>query len=89
MDEQTTDKSTVAVRVGEIAADVRHILLGQARIEVSMTEIRKEFREEIDRLDKRLTAVEQFVWRAGGVIILVSVLFPAIMTALGWVVIKG
>lgn len=89
MNEQTTDKSTVAVQVGSIAADVRHILAGQARVEASIVEIRREFREENDRLDKRLTEVEKFVWRVGGFAVMASILVPVILTVVGWVVMKG
>ncbi len=76
MDHKDERPDSLAVAVGAMGSDIKHLIQAQS-------ETRAEYRENHSRMDLRLTAVEQFMWRASTLAVLASILLPIAISALG------
>lgn len=76
------DNTRLGVAVGEIRAGVAHLISGVADIKVDAKETRKELREEINLLSTRITAVEQFKWKAIGISTAIASIVPILFKLL-------
>ena len=67
--------------LGELSADVKHILSALERNQKETEKLRKEFREETDEIQDRLSKVERFNVR---VLTYASIALPLLTLALSW-----
>lgn len=77
----THDQATVFALLGELRADVKHILAGLERNKEDMKELRSEMEQDTKQLNERLSKVEKFNTK---VIAYASVLLPVLMIVLQW-----
>lgn len=77
----THDQAAVFALLGELRADVKHILAGLERNKEDMKELRSEMEQDTQKLNDRLTKVEKFNTK---VIAYASVLLPVLMIVLQW-----
>ena len=75
------DQRAVFTLLGELSADVKHILSALERNQRETEKLRKEFREETDEIQDRLTKVESFNVR---VLTYASIALPLLTLALSW-----
>lgn len=76
------DSATALYRLlGELSADVKHILSALERNQRETDKLREEFREETDEVKDRLTKVEKFNVR---VLTYASISLPILTFALSW-----
>ena len=75
------DQRAVFTLLGELSADVKHILSALDRNQRETEKLRKEFREETDEIQDRLTKVERFNVR---VLTYASIALPLLTLALSW-----
>lgn len=76
------DSATALYRLlGELSADVKHILSALERNQRETEKLREEFREETDEVKDRLTKVEKFNVR---VLTYASISLPILTFALSW-----
>lgn len=75
------EQRAVFTLLGELSADVKHILSALDRNQRETEKLRTEFREEIDEMNDRLTKLEKFNVR---VLAYVSIALPVIVLALDW-----
>lgn len=76
-----SDQTSVFALLGELRADVKHILAGLERNKADMKELKEEVDEANSKLNDRLTRVEKFNTK---VIAYASVLLPVLMIVLQW-----
>lgn len=77
----TSDQASVFALLGELRADVKHILAGLESNKRAMKELREDMEQDTRQLNERLTKVERFNTR---VISYASVLLPVLMIVLQW-----
>lgn len=77
----TNDQVAVFALLGELRADVKHILAGLERNKEDMKELRSEMEQDTKQLNERLSKVEKFNTK---VIAYASVLIPVLMIVLQW-----
>lgn len=77
----THDQAAVFTLLGELRADVKHILAGLERNKEDMKELRSEMEQDTKQLNDRLSKVEKFNTK---VIAYASVLLPVLMIVLQW-----
>lgn len=75
------DQRAVFTLLGELSADVKHILSALDRNQRETEKLRTEFREETDDIKDRLTKVEKFNVR---VLTYASIALPILTVALSW-----
>jgi hypothetical protein len=75
------DQRAVFTLLGELSADVKHILSALVRSQLETEKLRKEFREETDGIQDRLTKVEKFNVR---VLTYASIALPVLTVVLSW-----
>ena len=76
------DQRAVFTLLGELSADVKHILSALERNQMETEKLRNEFREETDEMNERLSKVEKFNVR---VLTYASIALPILTLALSWV----
>ena len=79
--ENPTDQRAVFTLLGELSADVKHILSALDRNQKETEKLRTEFREETDEIKARLTTVERFNVR---VLTYASIALPVLTVVLSW-----
>lgn len=67
--------------LGELRADVKHILAGLERADSDMKELREEMQEDTKQLNDRLTKVEKFNTKIAAY---AAVIVPLFMVAVNW-----
>ena len=75
------DQRAVFTLLGELSADVKHILSALDRNQRETEKLRKEFRQETDEVKDRLTKVEKFNVR---VLTYASIALPVLTVTLSW-----
>ena len=75
------DQRAVFTLLGELSADVKHILSALERNQRETEKLREEFREETDEVKDRLTKVEKFNVR---VLTYASIALPVLTVAMSW-----
>lgn len=75
------DQRAVFTLLGELSADVKHILSALDRNQRETDKLRIEFREETDEMKDRLTKVEKFNVR---VLTYASIALPILTVVLSW-----
>lgn len=73
------DQRAVFTLLGELSADVKHILTALERSQRETEKLRNEFRQETDEVKNRLTKVEKFNVR---VLTYASIALPVLTVAL-------
>lgn len=79
--ENLTDQRAVFTLLGELSADVKHILSALDRNQKETEKLRTEFREETDEIKARLNTVERFNVR---VLTYASIALPVLTVVLSW-----
>lgn len=77
----SNDQAAVFALLGELRADVKHILAGLERADSDMKELREEMQEDTKQLNDRLTKVEKFNTKIAAY---AAVLIPIIVVAVNW-----
>lgn len=77
----TNDQASVFALLGELRADVKHILSGLQQSKQEMKDLREDIEQDTQRLNYRLTKVEKFNTK---VIAYASVALPVLMIVLQW-----
>lgn len=77
----SNDQAAVFALLGELRADVKHILAGLERSNEDMKELREEMQEDTKQLNERLTKVEKFNTRIAAY---AAVAVPILMVAVNW-----
>ena len=75
------DQRAVFTLLGELSADVKHILSALERNQRETEKLRNEFRQETDEVKDRLTKVEKFNVR---VLTYASIALPVLAVLLSW-----
>ena len=75
------DQRAVFTLLGELSADVKHILSALERNQRETEKLRNEFRQETDEVKDRLTKVEKFNVR---VLTYASIALPVLTVTLSW-----
>ena len=75
------DQRAVFTLLGELSADVKHILSALERNQRETEKLRNEFRQETDEVKNRLTKVEKFNVR---VLTYASIALPVLTVMLSW-----
>lgn len=78
--DDTWDQRAVFKLLGELSADVKHILSALDRSKMETEKLREEVHKETDDLKKRLTKVEKFNVR---VLTYASIALPVLTVGLG------
>ena len=76
-----SDQRAVFTLLGELSADVKHILTALERNQRETEKLRNEFRQETDEEKDRLTKVEKFNVR---VLTYASIALPVLTVTLSW-----
>ena len=79
--DMTNDQAAVFTLLGELRADVKHILSGLRQSKEEMKDLRAEIEQDTQQLNDRLSKVEKFNTK---VIAYASVLLPVLMIVLQW-----
>lgn len=77
----TNDQAAVFALLGELRADVKHILSGLHRSKEEMKDLRADIEQDTKQLNDRLSKVEKFNTK---VIAYASVALPVLMIVLQW-----
>ncbi|WFG40845.1 hypothetical protein ParaKuw1_00012 [Paracoccus phage ParKuw1] len=77
----TNDQAAVFALLGELRADVKHILAGLESNRRETARLRDEMQDETEKLNQRLTKVERFNTK---VIAYASIALPVAITVLQW-----
>jgi len=77
----SNDQAAVFALLGELRADIKHILAGLERADSDMKELREEMQEDTKQLNDRLTKVEKFNTKIAAY---AAVLIPIIVVAVNW-----
>ena len=76
-----SDQRAVFTLLGELSADVKHILTALERSQRETEKLRNEFRQETDEVKNRLTKVEKFNVR---VLAYASIALPILTVVRSW-----
>ena len=77
----TNDQAAVFALLGELRADVKHILSGLQQSKQEIKDLRADIEQDTQRLNARLTKVEKFNTK---VIAYATVALPVLMIVLQW-----
>lgn len=77
----TNDQAAVFALLGELRADVKHILAGLERSNDDLKELRDEMQADTEQLNDRLTKVEKFNTKIAAY---AAVLVPILLIAVEW-----
>lgn len=77
----TNDQAAVFALLGELRADVKHILSGLQQSKQEIKDLRADIEVDTKQLNARLTKVEKFNTR---IVAYASVALPVLMIALQW-----
>lgn len=77
----TNDQAAVFALLGELRADVKHILSGLQQSKQEIKDLRSDIEVDTKQLNARLTKVEKFNTR---IVAYASVALPVLMIALQW-----
>lgn len=77
----SNDQAAVFALLGELRADVKHILAGLERADKDMKDLREEMQEDTNQLNERLTKVEKFNTKIAAY---AAIIVPLLMVAINW-----
>lgn len=82
LDNLSNDQAAVFAILGELRADMKHIIAGLERADSDMQELREEMKTDTKQLNERLNKVEKFNTKIAAY---AAVLIPILMVAVNWI----